>query len=85
MSDTLDKIGFCGGFFQKAFDTSILQKFLTDFVILLASLAKSLSVSLRTKGLWVRIPLQLFKLQISHLFWAKSCLTFRQLHIVDLP
>ena len=45
----------------------------------LASLAKWLSVCLRIKWLWVRIPLQSLKLQISRLFRARSSWTFRQL------
>ena len=45
----------------------------------LASLAKWLSVRLRTKWLWVRVQLQSLKLQISRLFRARSSLTFRQL------
>ena len=44
----------------------------------LASLAKWLSVRLRTKWLWVRIPLLSLKLQIWRLLWARSFLTFRQ-------
>ena len=47
--------------------------------IKLASLAKWLSVRLRIKWLWVRIPLQSLKLQISRLFRARTSLTFRQL------
>ena len=49
----------------------------------LASLAKSLSVSLETKCLWVRIPLLPVKLQISRLFREKTSLTLRQLWSVD--
>ena len=45
----------------------------------LASLAKSLSVRLRTKWLLVRVPLQSLNLQIWRLFRARSSLTFRQL------
>ena len=45
----------------------------------LAKLAKWLSVYLRSKSMWVRVPLQSLKLPISHLFWVKSFLTFRQL------
>ena len=44
----------------------------------LASLAKWLSVQLRTKWLWVRIPLLSLKLQVWHLVRARSFLTFRQ-------
>ena len=49
----------------------------------LASVAKWLSVHLRTKWLCVRISLLSLELQISHLFWARSFLTFRQLQSVD--
>ena len=49
----------------------------------LISLAKWLSIRLRTKWLWDRVPLQLLKLQASCLFRAKSSLTFRQLYGVD--
>ena len=49
----------------------------------LAGLAKRLSVCLRTKRLWVRVPLQSRKLQISRLFRAGSSLTFRQLWSED--
>ena len=45
----------------------------------LASVAKWLSAHLWTKWLWVRVQLQSLKLQISHLLWARSSLTFRQL------
>ena len=45
----------------------------------LASLVKWLSIRLRTKWLWVRVPLQPLKFQISRLFPARSSLTFRQL------
>ena len=38
-----------------------------------------LSVRLRTKWFWVRVQLQSFHLQISHLLRARSSLTFRQL------
>ena len=48
----------------------------------LASLAKWLSVRLRTTWLWVRISLQSLKLQIWRLLWARSSLTFRQLQSV---
>ena len=44
-----------------------------------ASLAKWSSVRLRTQWLWVWVPLQSLKLQISGLFQARSSLTFRQL------
>ena len=49
----------------------------------LAKLAKWVSVRLRIKWLWVRIPLLSLKLQILHLFCARSSLTFRQLQSVD--
>ena len=42
------------------------------------SLDKCLSFRLRTKWLWVRIPLLSLKLQIWHLPRARSSLTFRQ-------
>ena len=45
----------------------------------LAKLAKWLSVRLRTKWLWVRVPLQSLNLQIWRLLRARSSLTFRQL------
>ena len=48
-------------------------------VSILASLAKWLSVRLRTKWLWVQTLLPSLKLQKSHLFRARSSLTFRQL------
>ena len=50
----------------------------------LASLAKWLSVCLQTRLLWVRVPLQSLKFQISHLFWARGSLTFRQSQSADL-
>ena len=43
-----------------------------------ASLAKWLRVRLRTKWLWVRIPLLSLKLQIWRLLLARSFLTFRR-------
>ena len=46
--------------------------------VLLENLSKRLSGCLRTKWLWVRIPLLSCKLQISCLFWARRFLTFRQ-------
>ena len=49
----------------------------------LANLAKWLSVPLRTKWFWARVQLQSPHLQISHLLWARSSLTFRQLQSVD--
>ena len=45
----------------------------------LASLANRLSVRLRTKWLWVRIPLQSLNLPIWRLLPARSSLTFRKL------
>ena len=45
----------------------------------LATLAKWLSVHLRTKWLCFRVQLQCFELQIYRLFRARSYLTFRQL------
>ena len=44
-----------------------------------ATLAKWLSIRLRTMRLWVRAPLLSLKLQISHLFRTRGSLTFRQL------
>ena len=44
----------------------------------LASLAKWLSIRLRTKWLWVRISLLSFELQMWRLLRARSSLTFRQ-------
>ena len=46
----------------------------------LVSLAKWLSVPLRTKWLHVRVQLQFLKLQISRLFQSRRSLTFRQLY-----
>ena len=43
------------------------------------SLAKWLSVRLRTQCFWVRVQLQSLHLQISRLLRARSSLTFRQL------
>ena len=45
----------------------------------LASLAKWFGVRLRTKWLWVRIPLLSLKLQIRRLFWVRNFLSFRKL------
>ena len=42
------------------------------------SLAKCLSVRLRTKWLWVQMPLQSLKLQISHLFRARHSFDTQQ-------
>ena len=44
------------------------------------SLAKWLSVRLRNRWLWVRIPLPLLKLQVLRLFQARRSLTLRQLY-----
>ena len=49
----------------------------------LATSTKWLSVRLRTKWLWVRVPLQSLKLQISRLFQARSSFKFRYLQSVD--
>ena len=46
-------------------------------------LDKWLMVRLRTKWLSVRVSLQSLRLQISHLLWARSSLTFRQLKSVN--
>ena len=48
-----------------------------------ASLAKWLSVCLRTKWFWVWVQLQSHKIQISCLLQARRSLTFRQLQSVD--
>ena len=61
----------------------LVRKQTLNHSVKLASLAKGLSVRLRTEWLWVQISLQSLKLQISHLFWAKCSLTFRQLQSVD--
>ena len=50
-----------------------------NYLAKLASLAKWLSVRLRTKWFWVRVQLQSLHLQISCLLQARSSLTFRQL------
>ena len=42
------------------------------------SLAKCLSVRLRTKWLWVQMPLQSLKLQISHLFRSRHSFDTQQ-------
>ena len=52
---------------------------LSTLTLSLISLAKWLGVRLRTKWLWVRIPLQSVKLRISRFFRVMSSLTFRQL------
>ena len=49
----------------------------------LASLPKWLSGPLRTKWLWVRVPLQSLNHQIWRLLRARSSLTFIQLYSVD--
>ena len=46
-------------------------------------LAKWLRVRLRSKWLWVRVPLQSLNIQILRLFRARSSLTFRSLESVD--
>ena len=51
---------------------------------LFGQLANLLSVRFRTKWLWVRDYMQLPKLQISLLFRATGCSTFRQLQIKAL-
>ena len=48
-----------------------------------SSLAKWLSVRLRTKWFWVRVQLQSPNLQISRLLRARSSFTFTQLWSVD--
>ena len=48
-----------------------------------SSLAKWLSVSLRTKWMWARVQLQSLKLQISRLLLTGSSLTFRQIYRLD--
>ena len=53
-------------------------QFVNEYSTSLASLARLFSVRLRTKWLWVRIPLLSLKLQIWRLFRARSFLTFRQ-------
>ena len=54
-----------------------------NHLVRLASLAKWLSVCLRTKWFWVPVQLQSLKLQISRLLRARSSLTFRELESVD--
>ena len=54
----------------------VRKRTLNHFV---ASLAKLLTIRLRTKWLWVRVQLPSLKLQISRLLRARSSLTFRQL------
>ena len=43
-----------------------------------------MSICLRTKWLWVQVPLQSLKFQISRLFRERSSFTCMQLHSVDL-
>ena len=54
------------------------RKQILNHLAKLAGLAKWLSLHLRTKCSWVRIPLLALKLQIWRLLPAKSFLTFRQ-------
>ena len=61
----------------------LVRKQAVNHLAKLANLAKWLGVRLQTKWLWVRVPLQSLKLQISHLFRAKSSLTFTQLLSMD--
>ena len=61
----------------------LVRKRTLNHLAKLASLAKRLSVRLRIKWLWLRVPLQSLKLQLSCLFRARSSLTFGQLHSVD--
>ena len=55
----------------------IVRKRTLNHLAKLASLAKWLSFRLRAKWLWVRVPLQSLKLQISRLFRVRSFLTFQ--------
>ena len=48
----------------------------------LACLPKQLSVLLRNKWWWVRVPLHSLNLHISQMFWVKSSSKFRQLQSV---
>ena len=59
------------------------RKVLTTQLNHWASFTKWLRVHLWTKWLWVRVPLQSLKFQISRLLQARSSLTFRQLCSVD--
>ena len=61
----------------------LVQKRILNHLDKLASLAKWLSICLRTKWLCVRVQLQSPKLQISRLIRASNSLTFRQLESVD--
>ena len=69
-------------------NTMVLQTTTTQFVNEHSSTQpnwpKWWSVRLRTNRLWVRIPLQSLKLQVSRLFRARSSLAFKQLQSVDL-
>ena len=56
----------------------LVRKRTSGLMSKMASLTKWLSVRLRTKWLWVRIPLLSLKFQIWCLLRAKSSLTFRQ-------
>ena len=56
----------------------LVRKRALNHLTKLVSLAKWLSVRLRTKWLWVRIPLLSLKLQMWRLLRAKCSLTFRQ-------
>ena len=55
------------------------RKVLTAKLNHLTSLGEWLSVRLRTKWLWVRVPLHSLNVQIWRLLRARSSLTFRQL------
>ena len=63
-------------------NASCIQVLTTQFNHL-ESLAKWLDVRLRTKWLWIRIPLQSLNLQIWRLLRARRSFTFRQLQSVD--
>ena len=56
----------------------LVRKQTLNYVAKLASLAKWLSVRLRTKQLWVQISLLSLKLQILRLLRARMSLKFRQ-------
>ena len=56
-----------------------------NHLVKLATLTKCFSVHLQTKWQWVRVPLQTFKLQMLHLFLARSSLSFRQIQFIDSP
>ena len=57
----------------------LVRKQTPNHLAKMANLAKWLSFRLRTKWLWVLVPLQSLKLQISRLLRARSSLTFKQL------